>query len=226
MSGVAGIDSWISLRMAVQNWMGRDDDETVSQIPLLISLGEVRIQRNQQWFTELYSVANGGLLTLNTNPFMLPTYIKTVTMLKGANASTRAPIEIVTPEILADFQNSNNDATGIPKFATITVNFADADTNGSRLTLWPGSGGDFDVDLKYIRRLPQLGPTQDSNVLLARHPDLYLYAALCESAPYLQHDERVPLWRDRYKEIVDEINLDREQQETAGMTRSRLPRSF
>jgi len=36
---------------------------------------------------------------------------------------------------------------------------------------------------------------------------------LAESAPYLLHDERVPLWEARYQIVIKEINSEREAAE-------------
>lgn len=223
---VTGLDSYTALLVTLGQWLGRDDDETTAMLPVFVGLAETRIQRNQQWFTETYGVATGVAFAVTTNPMILPVYVKTLLSLWGRNALTRSPIEIVTPEYLADLQNSNNDASGIPKFATVTVNYSDQATNGPRLTLWPSAGASFDVDMRYIRRLDALSTLAPANVLLAIHPDLYLYGALCESAPYLQHDDRLAVWEKRYEQIVAEINLDRERQELPGMSRSRLPVSF
>ena len=46
-----------------------------------------------------------------------------------------------------------------------------------------------------------------SNPIVTEHPDLYLYGALCEAAPYLQHDERLPVWEARYQQAVREVRV-------------------
>ena len=46
-----------------------------------------------------------------------------------------------------------------------------------------------------------------SNPNVTEHPDLYLYGALCEAAPYLQHDERLPVWEARYQQAVREVRV-------------------
>lgn len=45
-----------------------------------------------------------------------------------------------------------------------------------------------------------------SPVLLLEAPDLYLYGALCEAAPFLEHDERIPVWEARFMKAVAEYN--------------------
>jgi len=50
-----------------------------------------------------------------------------------------------------------------------------------------------------------------SNPIYADTPDLYLYGALCESAPYLLHDERLPMWESRFHQIVKDVNRQHER---------------
>lgn len=45
-----------------------------------------------------------------------------------------------------------------------------------------------------------------ANALFVANPDLYLMAALCESAPYLKDDPRVQLWDAKFAVIVNDIN--------------------
>jgi len=85
----------------------------------------------------------------------------------------------------------------------------------------------FAVDFKYVFDPDPLVLASDSNALLRRHPDLYFYAALAESAPYLLHDERLPLWEGRYQMVVKEINSEREAAELgAPNKRANLPVVF
>jgi hypothetical protein len=49
----------------------------------------------------------------------------------------------------------------------------------------------------------------DTNWLLTQHPDLYLYAALVESAPYLKDDERIALWRAELDRRIAEVRRGR-----------------
>jgi hypothetical protein len=36
-------------------------------------------------------------------------------------------------------------------------------------------------------------------------PDAYLYGALLEAAIFTQNDERVPLWAQAYKSVIDDL---------------------
>lgn len=52
-----------------------------------------------------------------------------------------------------------------------------------------------------------------ANALYVANPDLYLMAALCESAPYLEDDPRVQLWDEKFAVIVNDINNEAAREE-------------
>ena len=51
--------------------------------------------------------------------------------------------------------------------------------------------------------LTDLAPT---NWLLTKHPDVYLYGALLESAPYTKEDERINVWGAGLTTVIDGLN--------------------
>jgi len=58
-------------------------------------------------------------------------------------------------------------------------------------------------------------------------PDLYLFGALSESAPYLQHDERLPMWEARLQAGVKALRISTERRLYGGAPRPRaLARTF
>lgn len=66
-----------------------------------------------------------------------------------------------------------------------------------------------DVELWYYKKLTALASA--TNTLFTVNPDLYLYAALCASAPFLQNDKRIGVWEGLYSRIKDSVNLAHEQ---------------
>lgn len=78
-----------------------------------------------------------------------------------------------------------------------------------------------------ISHFPALTPLSDaapSNPLLVEAPDAYLYGACLESAPYLEHDERIVMWQARFDRSIDELNEKRTREEFgASIKAARLP---
>ena len=66
------------------------------------------------------------------------------------------------------------------------------------LYIWPWPGIDAVVDIHYYEKVPTLSPTVSSNTFSIYHPDILLYAATLEAAPYMIEDERIPVWESKY----------------------------
>ena len=58
-----------------------------------------------------------------------------------------------------------------------------------------------DVTFTYLRKLPDFQAT-DASWLVDDYLDLYTYAVLKHSGPFLREDERVALWKDLYGDAV------------------------
>lgn len=48
-----------------------------------------------------------------------------------------------------------------------------------------------------------------TNAIITDHPDVYLYATLVESAPYLKDDPRVAVWKTEYAERIERVRRAR-----------------
>ena len=51
-----------------------------------------------------------------------------------------------------------------------------------------------------------MSSTNTTNWLLTLAPDIYLYGALLESAPYIKEDARIQTWGLGFKTALDELN--------------------
>ena len=58
-----------------------------------------------------------------------------------------------------------------------------------------------------IKRFPDLAVGGLlNNPFFTRFPDLWIYAALSESGPYIGERERLPEWKERYAQIAGAAN--------------------
>jgi len=230
-AGIAGGDlgTYANIQSAIANWLNRVGEvEITARIPEFIQMLEDDLRSDQEWHFETYSVTNGSNFTVSELPMVLPTYVRDVKAIWAANGADRHPIKVVTPEVWREFVNLNGDATGTPIMAHIAPNMADwAVTKGARLFLWPRPILPFDIDLQYIRELDRLFVATGGTALSLRHPTIYIYGSLLHAAPFLQHDERVPLWRDFYDRALRRVKIERERaQYSASLKRVRFPRVF
>ena len=65
-----------------------------------------------------------------------------------------------------------------------------------------------EINVGYRDSITPLSGANTANWLLEGHPDVYFYAALIHSAPYLDDDQRVSVWGALYGQIRDSINSD------------------
>ena len=118
-------------------------------------------------------------------------------------------LEPVSADELEEFRARNCNATGCPKRYAIV---------GDSIEVEPTPDTAYIMRLAYYRQIPALATaTGGTNWLFAKHPDLYLYTALLQSAPYLKDDERIPVWDGARQRIIDEITVA-DQRSTYGGT--------
>lgn len=236
---MATYNSYAELQAAIARWLNRDDDpDILNRAAEFIGLAESAIRRNQEWFTQIYSLENGGLpLSVTAQPMELPVYVKELKSLWAASNQWNHTITVLPISAWRDLAASNADAEGIPTKAVLVPQMDkwmknDGTRQGPKLYLWPKPAisdplNYFSVDFQYVRDVLPLSDDTTTNGLFLRHPDLYLYGALVESAPFYEHDERLQMWQARYDRAVSEINIERERAEFGtSAKRVRLPRSF
>jgi hypothetical protein len=231
------LNTYEALKLEIARWLNREDDPDIDdRAALFIELAESRIRRQQEWFSQMYSLTNleGAGLTVTSHPVQLPDHVRTVTDLWGACDLTRSNIELLPTSAWRDLVASNNNAQGDPTKAVVVPQMDlwmrdDGGRVGPMLFLWPPppTDGSFAIDFQFIRDVDPLSEDSTNNGLFLRYPDLYLYGALCESAPYYQHDDRLSLWESRYRSTLDQVNTERERAEFGSHSkRVRLPRTF
>jgi hypothetical protein len=88
------------------------------------------------------------------------------------------------------------DAAAQPRYFTI---FAD------EIELAPTPDAAYTVELVYRANIPPLA-SNVTNWLLAMAPDLYLYGALLESAPYINEDARIQTWGLGFTSALADLN--------------------
>lgn len=65
-----------------------------------------------------------------------------------------------------------------------------------------------DLVLVYFRKVPALSDASPTNWALQEFPDLYLYGALIEGAPFMLDDQRVGVWGTMYENAMNAANGD------------------
>jgi len=184
------ITTYAQLKTSVANWLNRDD--LTSAIPDFIALAEAQFNRNvrhRKMVTRLTSTVSNSYTNVPTD------WLQTIRFQLNTNPVT--PLLFVTPEQALE-ESMVYSAGQQPLFYTVV---------GEQFQVVPTRYTSYSSELLYYAKIPALSDSNTTNWLLTESPDLYLYGALLQSAPYLKEDERLNTWAGIYKTLYDDMEL-------------------
>lgn len=181
--------NYADLQTAVAGFLHRSDLTDI--IPDLIALAEIRINgdldaRMQDTKTTITCVESQEYVAL-------PSDTINIRHLSVATTPVQT-LDYMAPD--AFYVAHPYGETGIPRAFTVI---------GSNAYLAPIPDSDYTLTDVYKARVPSLSINW-TTWLMTNYPNVYLYATLCEAAPYIKADERVQLWEGRYNEAIDTVN--------------------
>lgn len=188
---MAGIDNYGELKTVVESYLHRTD--LAAQIPTFISLGISKI--NRECKSRHQEQAATLTVTAGSTIVALPSRYK---VMRSVTANDE-PLRQIS---LQNLTNRSDDVSGEPKYYSIADN---------RLILHPAPGDDVDLRMIYFEMVQDFSSDSESHSLLQNNPNIFVYAAMREAAPYLHGDERQPMWADLLaQEIIGENNYSEE----------------
>lgn len=201
------ITTYSELKTAVADFLNRDD--LTSAIPNFIALAEAALNRRLR----SPEMVTRAAVTVDAEYENRPAdWMETIRYQITTNPIT--VLEFVTPEE-AIIQKTKFSAAGVPLFFS---------TVGTQFQHVPAPDGSYTGELMYYARLAGLSDTNTSNWLLTANPDIYLYATLIQSAPYLKEDERISVWAGIYDRLMAEYDVAEQRAKTGSsrlVTRTR-----
>jgi len=209
---MAAFSTYTDLQATIAEWLDRTD--LTNQIPAFISLAEAEIDR------VLRRTVSRQTITITSETTNLAA---TIAELRSIRLVTASPwldttLDVVTPEMLADVRARAGNVAGRPQAASVIA---------GDIVVAPTPDQSYTAEIVAYLGLVPLSSTNATNTVLTEAPDLYLYGALKHSAPFLQHDERVPLWGELFQDALDQLHIRREREEHgANMRPMRLPVVF
>ena len=184
------ITTYSELKSAVADWLNRSD--LTSAIPNFIALAEAQLNR-QIRHRKMITRADA---TLDTPYFAVPgDWLENIRFQLNTNPVT--PLVYRTPEQLLE-DNQVYVTSGQPMFYTMV---------GQQFQVLPAPDGSYDAELLYYAKIPALSDSNTTNWLLTEAPDVYLYATLAQSAPYLKEDERTNTWLSLYQAVTKDMDV-------------------
>lgn len=183
------IDSYDNLKTAVENWLDRDD--LTDQIDDFIDIAEARHQREVRIRQMLVRQPIGVVSRFVSLP---NDYLDAKTFRLLDDGTDRLIFLVNLNQ--SDFDRERREFEGQPAYYTVD--------NEIELDRPPHKT--YNGEIKYYKALQALASNNQTNKLLERAPDIYLYSSLVASAPFLQDDARITTWDTLYVDAKNAIN--------------------
>ena len=198
---MAAITNLGSLKTAVSQWMNRDDLSSV--IPQFIQFAEKQIKQKLR-IREMIKYTSVTISDGTAVPSSgWPTDFVEVIQAQLGN-TTRDLLQYLSPAALLAFDDGSSGGQGTPKYFSILQN-----SGAEQFTIRPAAdtttvSGNGTIELTYYA-FSDLSSDSDTNIILDKHPEIYLYHALSNSSSYLVDDQRVALWTSLAQSAMTEL---------------------
>lgn len=202
------LSTYDDIVLGVQDWLfGRTDLAT--KAPSFIRLLEAKANRLLKVRQmEGRSTATINLASAEPEFLSLPVDFHSMRRVRLKSVTGKPRLKFATGAQIDDFREKGRDVPGTPIWFSPL---------GDEIELHPTPNQAFVVEMVYRKYIPALAAANQTNWLITLAPDVYLYGALMEAAPYLHEDERIATWKQRLQEAIDELNkLNDEAQYNAG----------
>ncbi len=192
------ISDYTSLQTAVTEYLARDQDTTlIARIPTFIQLAEAKF--NRQLFVrqmEQRSTAVTDATSSEPEFISLPADFQSMRRIRVSSITRKPQVEFMSGIQLDEFRAKISNMPGRPRYFTVF---------GDEIELAPTPDADYTIEMVYRQNIPALADNT-SNWLLMLAPDLYLYGALLESAPYIKEDSRIQTWGLGFTTALSDLN--------------------
>ena len=187
------ISTYSELKTAVADFLNRDDLTDV--IPTFIALGEAQISRDLRHWRQQRRVTT----TLNEGFEFLPSDFLEAVHFYIDTGEGEKTLEFASMAEISRRKMNNAGISGEPAVYTI---------NAGQIEVVPAPDDSYPLALVYYGKTISLSDEATTNWLLSYFPDIYLYASLMHSAPYLQEDQRISVWGQMYAQGIAQANQE------------------
>lgn len=182
------IGEWATLVQTVRAWTNRDD-WTDTQITEFIALAEARFNRVLR-VPEMEGIATATLGTGNND---LPSDFLAMRSLFLGNRELKAYSPV---GLISQFGDYPGEVSG----------YAVLGANPRKIRLGPQPASTQAVTMVYYQKITPVDINNADNWLLNEHPDIYLIGTLLMAEAFLVNDERIPMWKAAFDEMLAELD--------------------
>lgn len=205
------LSTYSELQAAIADWLNRTDLTT--PIVDFITLAEAEMKRRLRRATESTTIYISAGNMNGPSDMAEPIALR----LSTSNGYADVPLRLCTPEMLWE-RRAREGTTGRP------TDYAYYD---GQLQFAPVPDQSYDGILLYYQQLTPLSDSNTSNAVLTEAPDAYLFGALLQATPYVEHDERIAVWQMKFDNAIEQLNDMRARESYgAGPKESRIPMVF
>jgi hypothetical protein len=183
------LSTYAELKTSIGDWLNRSD--LTNAIPDFISLAEAQVERTLR--TRQMIVRDNA--SFDAQYGAVPADFLETKSLKLTSTNPQTPLEFLSIDAL-DNKASEYTGSGKPRFFGVV---------GGQFRLVPVPDATYTTELTYYAKLTKLSNSVTTNWLLTSSPDIYLYGALLQAAPYLQDDARIQVWSSLYDRAMSEL---------------------
>jgi hypothetical protein len=195
---VTQIVDYTSLQAAVTEYLARDQDSTlIARIPTFVQLAEAKF--NRQLFArqmELRATALTDPTSLEPEFISLPSDFQSMRRVRLSSVPGKPCLEFKSGAQMDQFRFATTNVAGQPLYFTVF---------GDEVELAPTPDAAYTVEMIYRQNISPLA-SNSTNWLLDLAPDLYLYGALLETAPYIKEDPRIQTWGALFASALGDLN--------------------
>lgn len=189
------LNTYAGLQASVADFLNRQD--LSAQIPDFITLAEARFNRELR----VNSMLQRDTATASSAYVALPPdWLQHISIVVTSPADTYNALTYIGVEEYYDLRNRN--LTGTPRYYTIIED---------NILLLPAPSGSVTMEMVYYGKIPALASGNQTNWLLTRSPDLYLYTSLLQAEAFLVNDERIPLWAAAADKAIQDLKMESEK---------------
>ena len=182
------LSTYTELKTSIGDWLNRSD--LTSVIPDFISLAEAQVERTLRT-RQMIVRANASF---DAEYGAVPSDFLETKSLKLTSTNPQTPLEFLSIDAL-DNKASEYTGSGKPRFFGVV---------GGQFRIVPTPDATYTTELTYYAKLTKLSSSVATNWLLTANPDIYLYGALLQAAPYLQDDARIQTWATLYERALND----------------------
>ena len=110
------------------------------------------------------------------------------------NTSPITPLQYLTPEMM--YRVWAGSSSGKPHSYTII---------GDKIFFGPTPDSAYDYVITYYKKFDSLSDSTTTNWVILNAADVYLYGTLLQAEPFLNNDQRIPVWERGLRQALSDL---------------------